>query len=83
MTRWELVGRGFIAPCLITCNVVAVQQRSVLLVFGLGVLIAFVWSGSVRVIAAPETTGADRFSYWLGAGFGSVLGMVAGSWLSA
>jgi hypothetical protein len=82
VSRWELLGRGFIAPCLITCNVVAVQRQSTLLVFALGILIACVWSGSVRAIVAPSATATDRFSYWLGSGFGSVVGMVAGRWLA-
>ena len=81
MTRLELAVRGLVMPSLVTCNVVAVQRRSVLLVFVLGVLISFVWSGSVRAITAA--TVGERCWYWLAAGVGSVLGMVVGAWLAA
>lgn len=82
MTRWELFGRGFVMPGLVTWNAVAAQKGSWPVVLLLGFVISLVWSGSVRGIASACATPADRFSYALGAGFGSVIGMVAGKWLA-
>jgi hypothetical protein len=86
MTRWELFGRGFILPCLVTCNgVVAVRaplKVAVCAVVVLGFLTSWIWSGSVRALGAACSQPADRFSYALGAAGGSVLGMVVGRLLA-
>ena len=81
MTRWELFGRGFVMPCLVTANAVAAVGGKVFAVLVLGFAISWVWSGSVRALASACSEPADRFSYALGAGFGSVLGMVIGRWI--
>jgi hypothetical protein len=83
MTRWELFGRGFVMPCLVTANAVAAVGGKWPAVLVLGFTISWVWSGSVRALAAACSEPSDRFSYALGAGFGSVLGMVIGRWLAA
>ena len=81
MSRWELFGRGFVMPCLVTCNAVAAVRGTWPVVLVLGFAISWIWSGSVRALAAACSEPADRLSYALGAGCGSVLGMVAGRWV--
>lgn len=82
MSRWELFGRGFVMPCMVTCNAVAAVRApltvAAVVVLVLGFAISWIWSGSVRALAAACSQPADRFSYALGAAGGSLLGMVIG-----
>jgi hypothetical protein len=82
MTRWELFGRGFVMPCLVTANAVAAVNGAWVEVLILGFTISWVWTGSVRALSAACSAPADRFSYALGASGGSLLGMVVGRWLA-
>jgi hypothetical protein len=82
VTRWELFGRGFVMPCLVTCNAVAAVGGAWWAVLVLGFVISWVWSGSVRALATACAEPADRFSYAIGAAGGSVLGMVVGRLLA-
>jgi hypothetical protein len=80
MTRWELFGRGFVMPCLATCNAVTANRGAWPAVFVLSFAISWVWWGTVQASAAAmkERTQAAQFSYALGAGCGGVVGMVLG-----
>jgi len=83
--RYELFWRGFVMPCMVTCNAVAAVRAplpvAAVVVLVLGFSISWVWSGSVRALAAACSQPADRFSYALGASGGSVLGMAIGRML--
>ena len=78
MTRWELFGRGFLMPCLVTANAVAAVGGSWWAVLVLGFTISWIWSGSVRALAAACSQPADRFSYALGASGGGCVLVIAG-----
>lgn len=77
---WWLYCRGVLYVSLQAGVVSAIAAFNLPLAFGCGFLVSFVWTGNVQ--AQATSTGRDRIVYSLGAGSGTVLGMVAGRWLA-
>jgi hypothetical protein len=80
MSRWELYCRGVLYVSLQAGVVSAIAAFNLPLAFGCGFLVSLVWTGNVQ--AQTATTRLDRIVYSLGAGSGTVLGMVVGRWLA-
>lgn len=77
---WWLYCRGVIYVSLQACVVSAIAAYNMPLAFGCGFAVSFVWAGNVQAQAAG--TWRDRVVYALGAGSGTVLGMIVGAWLA-
>ena len=65
---------GFLQVFLISCNTYFISQGFYAGVAVMGFLISFVWSFNVRRVALG--TWQDRIKYSLGAGVGSIAGLL-------
>jgi hypothetical protein len=75
MDRLKLFSTGFIQVFFVAVNTYFISRQFFLGVFICGFIISLIWSWNVKKIAFG--TFKDRLSYALGAGFGSLMGLVA------
>ena len=80
MTRLGLFLRGLCYVALVACNTAVIAACNVPLAFLVGGLVSYTWTGNVQ--AQGTANQGDRLAYTLGAGTGTVLGMVIGRWLA-
>lgn len=77
--RWKLAGTGFLQVVFVAMNTVFIAHYELLANFATGLAISLIWSWNVKRVAFGDT--ADRWSYALGAAFGSVTGTIIASWI--
>ena len=76
----RVFGRAFLQVTLVAWNVVNVSDRQFVLAFFTGTAVSWVWWMNSRAAAHSEQPSA-RAAYALGAGTGTVAGMIVGGWL--
>jgi len=80
MAYLRLYGRALLQVTLVAWNVRNVSHAAYLSAFLTGSALSFVWWANSRS-AAHDTGEYARLVYALGAGTGTVLGMVLGGWV--
>ena len=73
MSKWLLLGTGFLQVFLVSINVYQISHRHYLGATIVGFLISLVWTLNVKQVAFG--TWADRFIYATGAGLGTLCGL--------
>jgi len=74
MKRWNLILTGFLQVFFVAINTVFLAKSFYLGVFICGFIISVIWSFNVKRIAFGSLP--DRLFYSLGAGFGSLAGLI-------
>ncbi len=75
-----MFGRGAFYVALQACLVSLIAARNVPLAFVVGALVSFTWSGNVLAQIGSDLW--DRVVYAVGAGTGTVIGLVVGRWIA-
>ena len=74
MEKIKLFITGFVQVFFVAINTYFLSKEFYLGVFVCGVIISLIWSWNVKKIAFGSTK--DRIIYSLGAGFGSLIGLI-------
>lgn len=74
MDRLKLFITGFLQVFFVAINTYFISKEFYIGVFICGIIISLIWSWNIKKIAFGSTI--DRIVYSLGAGFGSLIGLL-------